>query len=72
MGYSEGTGWTVTVIHCSGPVVAQQQQAVAAERSPVSLLITAEQRQLYALITVCGGKMGAVRTQKEVFFPMRT
>lgn len=26
----------------------------------------------HALITVCGGKTGAARTQKEVFFPMRT
>lgn len=45
-GPSRGNVETVTVNYCSAPVVARQQQAVSAERSPVSILITAEQRAL--------------------------
>lgn len=45
-GLSRGNVETVTVNYCSAPVVARQQQAVSAERSPVSILITAEQRAL--------------------------
>lgn len=64
-----GNGETVTVIHCSG-AVATSRRCREGALFHFSLLLNKD--GFHALITVCGGKTGAARTQKEVFFPMRT